>query len=153
MIPFLFKDFTPPFIICQRHLPYAIFYSPFFLNHSEVPRSGSEILIEVSACMHAQSLQSSLNLCNLMDCSPPGSSVHGILQARMLEWIKEIFPTQGSNLGLMHSRQILYCWASREALEVSDVPIIELQSSYTEALSSRRTQHRPLFTSQRFKES
>ena len=25
-------------------------------------------------------------LCNSMDCSPPGPSVHGILQARMLEW-------------------------------------------------------------------
>ena len=24
--------------------------------------------------------------CDLMDCSPPGSSVHGILQARILEW-------------------------------------------------------------------
>ena len=27
-----------------------------------------------------------LTLCDPMDCSPPGSSVHGILQARMLEW-------------------------------------------------------------------
>ena len=36
--------------------------------------------------MHAKSLQSSLTLCNPMDCSPPGSSVHGILQARILEW-------------------------------------------------------------------
>ena len=27
-----------------------------------------------------------LTLCNPMDCSPPGSSVHGISQARMLEW-------------------------------------------------------------------
>ena len=26
-------------------------------------------------------------LCNPMDCSPPGSSVHGILQARVLEWV------------------------------------------------------------------
>ena len=25
--------------------------------------------------------------CNPMDCSPPGSSVHGILQARILEWV------------------------------------------------------------------
>ena len=31
-------------------------------------------------------LQSCLTLCDLMDCSPPGSSVHGILQARILEW-------------------------------------------------------------------
>ena len=30
--------------------------------------------------------QSCLTLCNLMDCSPPGSSVHGILQAKLLAW-------------------------------------------------------------------
>ena len=37
--------------------------------------------------IHAQSLQSYPALCNLMDCSPPDSSVHGTLQARMLEWV------------------------------------------------------------------
>ena len=31
--------------------------------------------------------QSCLTLCDTMDCSPPGSSVHGILQARILEWV------------------------------------------------------------------
>ena len=31
--------------------------------------------------------QSCLTLCNPMDCSLPGSSVRGILQARMLEWV------------------------------------------------------------------
>ena len=31
--------------------------------------------------------QSCLTLRNLMDCSPPGSSVHGIFQARVLEWV------------------------------------------------------------------
>ena len=44
-----------------------------------------------------------------MDCSPPGSSVHGIFQARVLEWIAIIF--SGENLpnpGLPHYRQILY---------------------------------------------
>ena len=40
-----------------------------------------------SACMHAQLLQSYPTFCNPMDCSPPGSSVRGILQARILEWI------------------------------------------------------------------
>ena len=30
--------------------------------------------------------QSSPTLCNLVDCSLPGSSVHGIFQARVLEW-------------------------------------------------------------------
>ena len=37
--------------------------------------------------MCAKSLQSSVTLCDLMDCSPPRSSVHGILQARILEWV------------------------------------------------------------------
>ena len=37
--------------------------------------------------MHAKSLQLSLTLYNPMDCSPPGFSAHGILQARILEWI------------------------------------------------------------------
>ena len=38
-------------------------------------------------CMHAQLLQSGHTLCDPMDCSPPGSSVHGILQARILECV------------------------------------------------------------------
>ena len=37
--------------------------------------------------MHAQSLQWCPNLCNPMDYSPPTSSVHGISQARILEWV------------------------------------------------------------------
>ena len=36
---------------------------------------------------HAQSLQLCLTLCNPMDHTQPGSSVHGVLQARTLEWI------------------------------------------------------------------
>ena len=35
----------------------------------------------------AQSLQSCLTLCDPMDYSLPGSSVHGIIQARILEWV------------------------------------------------------------------
>ena len=42
-----------------------------------------------------------------MDCSPPGSSVHGILQARILEWVVIPF-SRGLNLGLLRCRQILY---------------------------------------------
>ena len=37
------------------------------------------------ACVHAKLLQSCLTLCDPMDCSLPGSSVHGILLARILE--------------------------------------------------------------------
>ena len=38
-------------------------------------------------CMKAKSLQSCLTLWNLMDLSPPGFFFHGILQARILEWV------------------------------------------------------------------
>ena len=49
-------------------------------------------------------------LCDPIDCSPSGSSVHGLLQARILEWVatrssRGIFPTQGLYpclLGLLH---------------------------------------------------
>ena len=37
--------------------------------------------------MHAKSLQSFPTLCDTVDCSPPGSSVHGILQVRKLEQV------------------------------------------------------------------
>ena len=48
-----------------------------------------------------------LTLYDPMDCSPPDSSVHGILQARILQWGAIPF-SQRSNLGLLHCRQILY---------------------------------------------
>ena len=38
-------------------------------------------------CVHAQLLQSCLTLCDPMDCGPPASSVQGILQARILQWV------------------------------------------------------------------
>ena len=49
-----------------------------------------------------------LTLCQPLDCSPSGSSVHVILQARILEWVAGVFPTQESNQGLLYRRQILY---------------------------------------------
>ena len=56
--------------------------------------------------MRAKSL-SRVQLCNPRDCSPPGSSVHGLLQARILEGLPcplpGLFPTQGLNPGLLTS--------------------------------------------------
>ena len=50
-------------------------------------------------------------LCNPMDCSPPGSSVHGISQARILEWIIISFPKGSSWLRdqTRVSCHLLYC--------------------------------------------
>ena len=47
-------------------------------------------------CMYDQLLQLCLTLCNPMDCSPPGSSVHGILQAKILEWISMLSSRESS---------------------------------------------------------
>ena len=40
----------------------------------------------ITTCLSSKSLQLCSTLCDLMDCSLPGSSVHGIFQARVLEW-------------------------------------------------------------------
>ena len=52
--------------------------------------------ISLYAAVAAKLLQSCPNLSNPMDCSPPVSSVHGILQARILEWIAISF-SRGSS--------------------------------------------------------
>ena len=62
---------------------------------------------------------SRVRLCKPTDCSLPGFSVYGILQARMLERVatsfsRGTFPTQGLNPGLLHCRQILQHSATRE---------------------------------------
>ena len=81
--------------------------------------------------------QSCPTLCDPVDCSPPVSSVHGILQARILEWVamdhrilqntntgvgchfllQGIVLTQGSNLGLLHCRQSLDYLLSHQGLQ------------------------------------
>ena len=47
----------------------------------------TDIYTVLILCRQAKSLQSCLTLCDPRDCSPLGSSVHGILQARILEWV------------------------------------------------------------------
>ena len=52
----------------------------------------------VAAAVAAKSLQLCLTLCDPVDCSPPLSSVHGIFQARMLEWVAIPFSKESSPL-------------------------------------------------------
>ena len=64
-------------------------------------------------CLRAKSLQSCLTLCDPMDCSPPGSSVHGDSPGKNTRvcchaLLQGIFPTQESNAGLSYCRWILY---------------------------------------------
>ena len=73
-----------------------------------------------------------LTLCNLMDCTLPGSSVHGILQARILEWVAISFsrgfsqPRYWTWVSCIAGR-FFTIWATREAL------------AYRAAICSRNT--------------
>ena len=62
-----------------------------------------------------------LTLCNPVDFSSPGSSVHGILQARILEWVAMPSPRESSQSRdqtriSYFSKQLLYCWCHLESL-------------------------------------
>ena len=66
----------------------------------------------VCVCVCVLAAQSCPTLCDPVDCSPPGSSIHRILQARILECVaisfsRGIFLTEGSNPGLPHCVQTL----------------------------------------------
>ena len=61
-----------------------------FAVHQELTqycKSTVRVCVYVCVCVHAKSLQSCPALCHSTDCSPPGSSVHGILQARKVAWV------------------------------------------------------------------
>ena len=60
--------------------------------------------------MKVKAAQSCLTLSNPMDCSPPGSSVHGVLQARILEWVA-IFFSWGSSQP--RDQSSVFCIAGR----------------------------------------
>ena len=56
--------------------------------------------LELPVCVCVCVAQLCPTVCNPMDCSLPGSSVHGILQARILEWIAVPFSRGSSDLGI-----------------------------------------------------
>ena len=72
----------------------------------------SVTLQRTKSCASKVKLLSRATLCDPMDCSPPGSSVHGIVQAKVQEWVAISFSrgssrTQGMHPGLPHCRQII----------------------------------------------
>ena len=88
----------------------------------------------------AESLQSCPILCKPMDYSPPGSSVHGILQARILEWdampsSQGIFPTQGSNPPLL---RLLHWQACSLPLAPPGKPVNKLYSNIKLKIKKRK---------------
>ena len=55
-----------------------------------------QCLLTLKLLVYVLVTQSCMTLCDSMDCTPPGSSVHGISQARILEWVAIIF-SRGSS--------------------------------------------------------
>ena len=74
-----------------------------------------------AATAAAKSLQSCLTLCNRIDGSPPGSSVLGILQARILEWVAISFSIYIVYLPgsiQTHIHTCVYKWVSLQAKNI-----------------------------------
>ena len=80
--------------------------------------------IDIELCVCAHSLQSCPTLWDLVYRSPPGFSVHGISQARILEWVPISFsrgpswPRDQNSVSYVSciGRQVLYPWVTREPL-------------------------------------
>ena len=77
--------------------------------------------IAVESLCHCLVTQSCLTLCDPTDCSPWGSSVHGISQARILEWVtlsfsRSYWPRHQTHISCIGS-QNLYHWATGKPME------------------------------------
>ena len=120
------------------------------LPHSNFPgarllrSTWGQVVLKLYVC---SSLQLCLTLCNPMDCSPPGFSDHGILQARILEWVA--IPFFGRyfwlrlNPGHLLCRQILYHLNHRRHTSVQSVQFS--CSVLSDSLRPHESQHtRPL---------
>ena len=84
MLRFIHVVCSPrPFIFIAVYYSLAQIYTSYL---SILLSMDFELAPVFSAAAAAKSLQSCLTLCDPIDGSPPGSSVHGILQARVLEW-------------------------------------------------------------------
>ena len=75
------------------------------------------VCVSIFVVLVAQLCQS---LCDSLDCSPPGSSVHGILQARILEWVaipfskRSSWPRGGTQVS-RNAGSFFTIWVTREA--------------------------------------
>ena len=90
-------------------------------------------VFSLPACMCAQWPQSCLTLCDPMDCNPPGPSVHGILQARILEWVAISF-----SRGFYQPRDRTVSAAS-PALQQIVYPLSHLKSPFSLPILSLKT--------------
>ena len=106
------------FVECAFFCLLKLSISPcFFLYTKTIVLSAWKFYLLCTYFIEMNVAQSCLTLCH-----PMYHTVHGILQARILEWtalLQGIFPTWGSNPGLPHGGGFFTSWATREAQESS----------------------------------
>ena len=97
-----------------------------------------DVILQIYAVVFvcAKSLQSCLTLCDPMGCSPPGSTVHGILQARILEWVA-ISSSRGSRLLLWQAGSLPLAPPGNPMIIV----ILQFKIGETEAQGAEITVH------------
>ena len=76
---------------CKRHQLPEDFCPRTLRRNTSASFYLRELILYFSLVVPAKSLQSCPTLCDPMDCSLPGSSIRGILQARILEWVVRHF--------------------------------------------------------------
>ena len=90
----MFSKLPPLEHLVTLMITYVILWSPFYKQRHWGPFKLSNLFnIHMYACSVTQPCPT---LCDPMDYSPPGSSVHGILQARILEWVAISFSKRSS---------------------------------------------------------
>ena len=108
------------------------------MNHSK----NSEGLVDKKKSVHVLVTQSCPILCNPMDCSPPGSTVQGIFQARILEWIAIPFSRGYSQ---PRDQTLVSCIAARLFMfELQGSPILN-KKDYRVMYENKHKYHRKLF--------
>ena len=146
-ICWMFRFFCElPFQIFQFSIKVSVFFlgifsyffqkclDPIVKHKWRLPHTDKKFS-DAGSVVHTKSLQSCPTLCKPMVCSLPGSSVRGILQARILEWIATPF-SRGSSWPRDHTHvcgfcitvKILYCWVTEEAQIPVGYPRVQLLS-------------------------
>ena len=99
------------------------------MGASEEPMSTGGLVCNIPNTKENEVAQSGLTVCDPMDCTPPGSSIHGIFQARILEWVAISFsrrssqPRNWTRVSHIVSRHFTI-WATRKVPNTKSTPLL-----------------------------
>ena len=120
-------DISPRYLFRRKEgkyiqTPVCKYFNSFINNSYKLKKSrminlrmDKNILVYPCSVMPAKSLQLCLTLCDPVDCNPPGSPVHGILQESILKWVDipfsmgSFWPKNRTHIS-WPGRQVIYHW-------------------------------------------